>query len=395
MRVIVHDYGGYPFIFDVSKGLADKGYEVFHIYSSASGSPSAFFKEGPGLTVLDLGADLEKVDKNSFVGRFKQENLYGDIISAKIKELNPAIVISSNTPLMAQRKIAQVCSKNNIYFVHWLQDILSIAAKNVIKKKNAFLGTLVGAFFNNIEKYCLKKADHIISISEDFNDILVKWDFPLSKISKIENWSTLEEMPIKPKDNIFSEKYSLASTFNVVYSGTLGMKQNPNIIINLAEKFKDNQQIKFVVVATGSGVEYIKEEIAGRNLNNVLILPLQPFSELPNVLGTGDMLIAMLDHDAAVYCVPSKILTYYCAGKPSLLVLSKHNLAARTTSDNNLGFVVEPGDLDELYSVIESSVKDPSLLQEYGKRARKYAESNFSTETIVNKFVVILNKVKL
>jgi len=394
MKVVVHDYGGYPFIFDFSKELARRGYEVYHIFSSSSGSPSTTFKNTSTLTILDLGKDLKQIDKNSFIKRYQYERAYGVLISKKIKELHPDIVFSSNTPLLAQKRIADVCSKNNIFFVHWLQDILSIAAKNVIKKKNYILGLATGYYFGRIEKYCFKKADHIISISEDFTKILLDWDIPKNKITKIENWSNLDDLPLRPKINEFSLRYELTETFNIVYSGTLGMKQNPSVIISIAESLKENSNVKFVVVAIGAGVEYIKEELQKRKLTNVLLLPLQPFSELPNVLATGDILIGMLDHDASVYCVPSKVLTYYCSGRPSLLVMSKDNLAAHTTINNKLGFVVEPNDVKGLHDVIRKYLNnDSSELKEYGDRARKYAEDNFSIDNIIENFLPIINKV--
>jgi len=395
MKVVVHDYGGYPFIFDISKELARKGCNVYHIFSSSSGSPSANFKNVTNLTVLDLGKDLEQIDKNSFVKRFKYENSYGELISRKIDELKPDIVFSSNTPLLAQKKIADICSQNGVFFVHWLQDLLSIAAKNVIKKKNHFLGLAIGYYFEKIEKYCFEKANHIISISDDFTKILLDWGVSKNKITKIENWSNLEDLPLRPKINDFSLKHNLTDTFNIVYSGTLGMKQNPSVIINTANKLRGNAKVKFVIVAIGAGVEYIKEEIQKQQLDNILLLPLQPFSELPNVLASGDLLIGMLDYDASVYCVPSKVLTYYCSGRPSLLVLSKENLAARTTLENGLGFVIEPNNIDELYTLINKLVESPLQLEEYGKKARDYAELNFSSEKIIDHFIKIIDRVKI
>jgi hypothetical protein len=94
MVIVLHDYGGYPFIFDISHQLSLKGFKVYHIYSSASGSPQGNFNENENLIVIDLSIDLPKVKKSSFVKRFIQEYQYGKIISQKIIEIKPKIYLN-------------------------------------------------------------------------------------------------------------------------------------------------------------------------------------------------------------------------------------------------------------------------------------------------------------
>jgi colanic acid biosynthesis glycosyl transferase WcaI len=392
IEILVHDYGGYPFIFDLSRGLAAHGYSVLHVYSSASGSPGAEFEESENLAVLDLGKDLSPVNKHSFVQRFKQENEYGRLIEQKIAEVVPRIIISGNTPLEAQKRIARKCQKEGIYLIHWLQDLLSVAATSVLKKKNRLLAECVGRYFSFIEKMCLRKADHVVAISDDFSKKIQTWGVAIDKISVIENWSSIAELPLVKKENSFSLKYGIDDTFNLIYSGTLGMKQNPNALIEIAKMLRGKSNARLVVVATGSGVPYIEEAARKHNLDNLLILPLQPFSELPNVLGSGDLLIAVLESDASVYCVPSKVLTYYCAGKPVLLILSKNNLVSRKTIENDLGFVVEPDDAYGLNDVIGRALENPALLSSYGMRARAYAEEHFQVEKIVQRFLPVIRR---
>lgn len=100
--------------------------------------------------------------------------------------------------------------------------------------------------------------------------------------------------------------------------------------------------------------------------------------------------MSMLDSDASIYCVPSKVLTYYCAGRPSLQIMSKGNLAAQITLRNELGFVVEPDDLKSLIEVIDSATQNPSILTEYGLRARAYAEEHFDLDKVAQQFLPII-----
>lgn len=393
MTILIHDYGGYPFIYDLSSGLSCLGYNVIHVFSSASGSPSRQFKETKSLSVIDLGKGLQKVNKSSFWERYRQENHYGTLIARKIAETRPDIVISANTPLEAQKQVVKACSVLHIYLIHWLQDILSIAAEDVLKKRNRLLGWAVGSYFKRIEKKCLDLADHVVVISDDFSRFLKQWGIPEKKISVIENWSNIADIPLYPKVNSFSKQHKITDTFNIVYSGTLGMKQDPDTLIGLAEAYRDNPRVKFVLVANGSGVGYIVDKIKSSGFDNFLVLPLQPFHLVPQVLASGDLLLAMLDSSSSDYCVPSKILTYYCAGRASLLVLNKNNLGARKTLEHRLGYVAVPGDIQELKSIVDACMSDYKELAAGGQRARQYAEQHFSTDSIVGQFLPLITKV--
>lgn len=395
MVVILHDYGGYPFSFDISYQLSLKGIEVYHIYSSASGSPQGNFKDGMNLKVIDLSDNLPKVKKGSFLKRFIQEFEYGKMISAKIVEINPDIVISSNTPLLAQIRLINTCVKNNIYVVHWLQDLLSLAAKKVLAKKIRVLGNIIGYLFFLIEKRCLNLADEVISISENFNEIITTWGIKSDKIKLFENWAQINEIPLFTKNNSFAQSNSLESSFNIIYTGTLGMKQNPDILLEISKYYSDNKSnVKVIVVASGDGVDYLKEQIKLQNLRNLICFPLQPYEMLPQILGTADLLIATLNEDAGDYCVPSKVLTYYCSGKASFLVVPIHNQAAKVTIENDLGFVVSPNNKNELFEQLNYYIDRPEKLLEKGANARRFAELNFDPVNLGNKFVNLSHKFK-
>ncbi|MCE0445535.1 hypothetical protein LT493_12320 [Streptomyces tricolor] len=47
------------------------------------------------------------------------------------------------------------------------------------------------------------------------------------------------------------------------------------------------------------------------------------------MLGTGDVLVVLLGPDAGQFSVPSKTLSYLCAGRPVLGLMPADNLAAR------------------------------------------------------------------
>ncbi|MDI9872478.1 glycosyltransferase family 4 protein [Flectobacillus roseus] len=387
-KVVLHDYGGYPFLFDISYQLSLKGYDVYHIYSSASGSPNGIFSESKNLCVIDLGKNLEKVQKDSFLKRFTQEYDYGKLVCNTIEKINPDIVFSANTPLLSQLRLIRLCEMKNIRIVHWLQDILSIAAEKVLSKKYKFLGSAIGYFFLQIEKRCLSEADYILAISDSFKNTIVNWGIDEKKILVFENWAQIDQIPLINRENDFSKEYDLLDSFNIIYTGTLGMKQNPELLFKIAQHYsKNSSSVKLIVVAAGAGKDYLVRKMLETPINNLICLPLQPYNRLPEVLGSADMLLATLNEDAGDYCVPSKVLTYYCSGKASFLIVPTHNLAARTTLIRKLGFASDPSEFNEILNTIDLNIKNPLELEQRGKNARTYAEENFKPKLLIEKFL--------
>ena len=91
------------------------------------------------------------------------------------------------------------------------------------------------------------------------------------------------------------------------------------------------------MVGAGIGFDVLKE-----NTVNLRKYSLQPFERFPEVLASADILVAMIEPDAGDFSVPSKVLSYLCAGRPIVLAAPSSNLAASIVKEAGAGIVVEP-----------------------------------------------------
>jgi len=389
MKILINDYCGHPFQFDLSIELAKRNHSVLHMYTSASGGPKAISNNiPPNLNVIDI--EMPIVKKQNFIKRWSQEKKYGKIAIKEIAMFEPDVVISSNTPLSALKVIHKYCLNKKVNFVFWLQDIISIAARSILKKKLGFVGKIVGSFFKSIEYKILARSNHIITIADDFVDTIKDWGIIENKTSVIPNWSPIEQIPVLQKNNDFSRKHGLENKFVVLYSGTMGMKHDPFIVSNAAEKLKNESEIVFVVITDGIGMIVLKEEKQSKQLNNLILMDFQPFEIFPQVLASGDVLLTLLEKDAGVFSVPSKVWSGYCAGRPSLLVMPEENLAVRRTIEIEAGVVIPNDESNTLADRILKLKNNPQLCKIYGDNARKFAQENFRIETIADKFEKII-----
>jgi glycosyltransferase involved in cell wall biosynthesis len=393
LRVIVHDYSGHPFQVQLSRALARRGHEVLHVHCSSyqTGKGDLQRRERDADTFRVASIDLgETFARYSMARRMRQELTYGDRFGRLAASFKPDVVLSSNDPLLAKARADRWCRRNSVPWVFWLQDVYSVAMSGYAASRFGVAGRALGRGFRTVERRLLHNAAAVVAVSEDFADVLSEWSVPPERCHVIANWAPLDEMPRRPKDNPWSRAHDLHDRRVVLYAGTLGLKHDPSLLTALAEAFTTDRDVRVVVVSQGKGADWLARERAERHLDNLVVLPYQPFDRLPDVFGAADVLLALLDDDAGAFSVPSKIMSYLCAGRPILAAIPAANQAARTIERVDAGIVVNPNDRTAFIAAAEKLLSDPTLRQSFGRRARAYAERAFAVEPIASRFEAIL-----
>lgn len=393
MKILINDHSGHGFTLSLSKELAESN-EVLHCFSKNFQSPKGYLEkrktDPDNLQFFPLSYKNE-FKKYSILKRSLQEGRYAAMVIRIIKKEKPDIVICANTPLVAQQRILVFCKRRKIPFILWFQDIYSVAIKKIAIKKLGPLGALLAKPFDILEKYQLRHSDSIISITEDFDQQFKRWHISTPNFV-IPNWSPIDEIKMCQKDNDFSREFGLVDSFNLVYSGTMGFKHNPHLIVDLCVRLKEYEDIKIVIVSEGMGASFLSKQKDDKNLSNLVIIPFQPFERFSMVLSTADVFLALLEDDAGVYSVPSKVLSYLCAGRPVIVAAPKNNLASKIVHSSNSGRCFESSTNGDLSAAVIEIKEIPEVYGMFSKNARKYAEENFQIKKIAKHFIEIIQK---
>jgi len=395
MKIIIHDYAGYAFPAQLSRQLVQRGYTVKFLYAGYNNAPKGDLTlKRTDLKTLSFEPIYTRkiLEKYKFSKRWFQEREYGQLLAQRIIEFHPDIIISSDTPLDAQRAAWQASQKCGASFIFWLQDVIGIATWLLLRKRLSIVGEMIGKYYIAMEKNLLRKSDHVVAISKDFLPLLQEWSVPGSKITVLPNWAPLDNLPVCPKNNPWSIHQGLDKKICFMYTGTLGMKHDPNALLQLALYFHENDAVRVVVISEGPGAEWLKIQKSGHDLENLLILAYQPFDQLPNIMGAADVLIALLEPDAGVFSVPSKVLTYLCAQRPILAAIPEENLAAKIITHNHAGIIVSPGKMVDFLKKAEEMLEDTDARKKMGTCARAYAETHFNIKEITMKYEEVIRK---
>jgi colanic acid biosynthesis glycosyl transferase WcaI len=385
MRILVSDYSGHPFQVQLSRALAARGHEVRHVFSASFQTPKGRLvmasDDPPGFSIVSVRTD-EPFAKHSFVKRQRQEVEIGRKIAKVIAEFAPDVVVSSNAPLDTQRHIITASREAGAKFVFWLQDIYSHAIAKVLSRKLPIIGSLIGWYYQRLEARMIAESDHVVLISPDFAgpvEALAGRNVPATVI---ENWAPLDEVPIHERGNAWAREHLKPADFRLVYSGTLGFKHNPDLLLALAEGAVGD----VCVFSEGEAAEYLKTEAARRGLENLRVSGWLAFDDLPKALSAGDVLLVILEPEAGIYSVPSKTLTYMCIGRPILGAMPEENLAARLIARHGMGGTVSPDDPAGFVELARQMRANASERDAMGSAARNYAERTFALEAITAQF---------
>ena len=396
MRIVVHDYSGHPFQVQLSRELARRGHDVLHLHcpSYLTGKGALGRRPGDPPGFQSQGIALSKpLRKYSLWKRPLQEREFAARLIPPVVSFAPDVVISANTPILAQALFQAACRRRGYPFIFWQQDVYTLPMQRMLEDRVPLIGRLLGRGVVALEQALLRRSASIIAISEDFLPILDAWSIERDRIHVIENWAPLDEVPTGLKNNGWAREHELTDKRVLLYSGTLGLKHDPDLLVSLAQRFQHQEDVRLVVITGGYGSTYLRRVAAEQNLTNLLLLDFQPYERLPDVLATGDVLLVLLEPEAGVFSVPSKVLTYLCAGRPLLAAMPRANLAARIIKQSGGGIVTEPSDRDGFADAAERLLQDPAFALQLGRNARGYAEAAFDIEAVADRFERVCRQV--
>ena len=394
MHIVVHDYSGHPFQVQLSRELARGGHIVRHqfcsSYATGKGALSREAEDPTSFSVepLSMGGTFARY---SPAKRVAQELRYGLRLGRSLRRSRPDVIMMCNIPLLAHAVAAALVRAAGIPMVFWHQDVYSSAIGDAARRRLGVLGGPIARVADGIERAIARSSAHVVPISEAFLDVLSRWGVPETNITVIPNWAALPEMPVRTRDNAWARDHDLVGRNTVLYSGTLGLKHNPQIFVDLAQTLAaQDPSARVVVISEGRGREYLEREQKRLSLSNLVLLDYQPYEQLPDALAAADVLVAVLEPDSGRYSVPSKVLNYLCAARPVLAVMPASNGAASTLLTSGAGVVVDPADSGEAVTNLLELLSAPQRREQMGAAGRRYAEATFDITTIGDRFESVL-----
>lgn len=315
--------------------------------------------------------------------RFPKSNLLGRAINyltftitamlAALTAPRPEVVVVQTDPPLLCFVGALVQKLRGAKLVVYLQDIYPDIAVAMGKLPDNFSTRwLRRAMFA-----MYRRADRVVVLSRDMQDLLVASGVPAEHIACVPNWIDTKKIVPQKQNNTFRRKHDLLNQFVVMYSGNLGLCQRLEDVLEAAELLRNRTDIVFLLVGEGVLKTRLQEQATRQNLTNVRFLPYQPKEQLSHSLSAAQLQLVVMDPRVASCLMPSKFYGVLASGTAVLAIAPDESELAEIIDQQEVGVVCPPGDPAQLAKTIQRLAESPEQLEAWGSRARQLAQHSF------------------
>ena len=320
-----------------------------------------------------------------------------------LREKDVDVIYLASTPPIQGMLGAFIKKFRGIPFVYNLQDIFP---DSLFNNGLANKGGLLWKIGRVIENFTYRHADKIIVISEDFKKNIMAKGVPEEKIVVVYNWVDQNAVVDIPRErNKLFDAYGLdRSKFYVTYNGNIGLSQNLDMLLSVAEEFQSAKvqafhgneicctDIHFVLVGNGAYLDEVKRIIAEKKLENVHLLPFQPYEDISHVFSLGDASLVISKPGTGAASVPSKTWSIMSASRPVLANFDENELK-QIVEKHHCGIFTKAGDKEAFKQSILALYNNREMAVEMGKNGRQFVMGNLTREVGTQKYVDVIKSV--
>jgi glycosyltransferase involved in cell wall biosynthesis len=386
-HALTPDMNGGTRHYDFAKELVLRGHEVTIAASSFHYSMHKEMKQYPDKDYLQ-----ETIEGINFIW-FKTPPYFGNGISRvknmlsytfkvltiipKLDLKKPDIIIGSSVHLFAVFGAYRLSKKYATPFIMEVRDLWPQTLIDMgISKWHPFIMLL-----SWLERYLYQRADTIMT-NLPFAYQYIEQFVPRDKVVWVSNGVDMSNITYKAKEP--------SDTFVISYTGAIGIANNLALLVEAAERFKNNSDIFFRIIGDGAEKEPLLQMIQSKNLTNITIENPVPKNQVSAILASSDVLYFNLkDSPVFNYGISSnKLFDYMAAGRVIIFSTKAKN---NPIHEARAGYSIEPDNIDHLVQTIlaiyNSSQDERNAM---GEKIRKYAEENYSIQILTDQLEEIL-----
>jgi colanic acid biosynthesis glycosyl transferase WcaI len=398
MQILIYSYnyhpepiGIAPLMTELAEGLVKRGHEVRVITGMPNYPEREIYEEYKGkwyVTEQRNGVTIQRSylrikSKPNLLDRLFLELSF--VFTSFPQALNgwePDVILLTVPPLLVTLPATLLGWLYDCPVILNVQDILPEAAVRIGLMKSKWMIRALEA----LEKFAYRTAHTISVISDGFVENLVNKGVNAQKIACVPNWVNINFIQPLPKENSWRTAHKLQGKFVVMYSGNIALTQGLETVIAAAAKLQHIPEIVFAIAGESKALERLQEYCQVCGADNVVLLPLQPREQLPEMLATADIGLIVQKRNIISFNMPSKIPLLLASGRPIIGSVPATGTAAKAIKKSGGGVVVEPESPSALATAIVDLYSNPVKAAKLGKEGRQFAVESYSFEQALEQY---------
>ncbi len=286
----------------------------------------------------------------------------------------PDLVVGVTPSLGGAVAAVRLARRHGATLVLVVQDLMARAAS----QSGISGGGRASAATAALERYALSRADRVLVVSDAFRSQLHDYGVPDERIGLLPNWTHISPADV-PADVARGALGWAADPFTVVHTGNIGLKQDLGNLVEAARLAADDPFLRFVVVGDGSQRETVRRRAEG--LPNVSFVDPLDAGLYPLALAAADVLVVNERPGVADMSLPSKLTSYFTAGRPVLAAVGDGGATAREVDrTGGAALLVPPGDPAAFLDGVRLLRSDARLRIAMATAGRRYAERSLGRD---------------
>jgi glycosyltransferase involved in cell wall biosynthesis len=237
-----------------------------------------------------------------------------------------------------------------------------------------------------------RSVDTIVVLGRDMREVVLqRCPKDQHRVAVIPNWADVEDVRPEPRaQNRLLREHGLLDKFVVQYAGNMGRVHDIEALVRCAGQLRQHDAIHLLILGSGAKKAGLERAIVESRLTNVTLLPPFPRSASSECLNACDVAINALVPGMQGLSVPSRTYNILAAGKPIIAATDRDSELARVIREEDVGWVVAPGDALGMARAILEARACPDALAAMGRRARLAAETKYPFPRILSAFVQVM-----
>jgi colanic acid biosynthesis glycosyl transferase WcaI len=157
-------------------------------------------------------------------------------------------------------------------------------------------------------------------------------------------------------------------------------------VIAAAASLRHIPEITFVIAGEAAALARLQQYCLACGADNVLLLPLQPREQLPQMLAAADVGLIVQKRNVISFNMPSKIPLLLASGRPIVGSVPAIGTAAKAIRASGGGVIVEPESPDALAKAILELYHNAQLRENLGKKGRQFAVEHYAYEQAIARY---------
>lgn len=185
----------------------------------------------------------------------------------------------------------------------------------------------------------------------------------------------------------------------LLYAGNVGLAQDWDMLLALAEKTRD-LPLEYLVVGDGLRKNYLREAAAARGLSNIVLQPYTAREEMPRLLSESDLNFIFMEPRMDRQGFPSKVYSIMSCARPLLVSSGESTPIVNFLAGHSFARLETDPDIEARLASMESLLRSlfsgegspRKLLRDMGRGAREIIEQDYSRQAVTAKYIKLMEE---